>query len=268
MAVYVDDLIIMSDDDASLMQVKHALSNQFKMKDFGPLHYCLGVNIDQHESSISLDQQYYLQQVINRFGMQDSNPVSTPADINVKLIKYDGISKPVDSKKYQAMVGSLLYASVATCPDIAQAISEVSKYNSCPTEAHLTAVKRIICYIKGTLTTKLCYNKSDEAKVIGYSDANWARDLDNRCSTSGNVFLMSGGAVSWQSKRQNTVAVSTAEAEYVSLFHATQEAMWLHKLLNDNDGKDAHIPTTCMVDNQAAIAIAKKHRNKIPNKTY
>ncbi|XP_067940345.1 uncharacterized protein [Watersipora subatra] len=194
--------------------------------------------------------------------MQDSNPVSTPADINVKLLKYDGISKPVDSKKYQAMVGSLLYASVATRPDIAQAVSEVSKYNSCPTEAHLTAVKRIIRYIKGTLTTKLCYNKSDETKVIGYSDANWAGDLDNRCSTSGNVFLMSGGAVSWQSKRQNTVAVSTAEAEYVSLFHATQEAMWLHKLLNDIDGKDAHMPTTCMVDNQAAIAIAKNTATK------
>ena len=256
-AVYVDDLIIMSDTNKTLAEVKLALSDQFKMKDMGQLHHCLGLNIEQTESKILLDQQQYIEQIINRFGMQDAYTVTTPADSSVKLVKDDGISKPVDPVKYQEMVGSLIYAAVCTRPDIAQAVGEVSKYNAHPTEAHLTAVKRIIRYLKGTSHIKLTYQKSDNKNIIGYSDANWAGDLDNRHSTSGNVFLMGGGAISWLSKRQNVVAASTAEAEYISLFHATQEAAWLQRLITDIDNNNGILPIQVMVDNQAAIAMSK-----------
>ena len=125
------------------------------------------------------------------------------------------------------MVGNLLHLARATHPDIAHAVATVSKFNSEPTEAHLTAVKRIL---KGTVNLSLCYTSIGQ-KMLGYSDADWANDSDDRHSTSGNVFLMVGGAVSWLSQKQPTVALSTSEAEYMALGSATQEAVWLQRLL-------------------------------------
>ena len=143
--------------------------------------------------------------------MENSNPVSTPADVHVKLVKDDGISKPVEQKNYQAIIGSLLYLSIATCPDISQAVGVASKFCAAPTKAHLTAVKRILRHLKGSLDSKIVYHQTPNTDVVGYTDANWASDLDDRRSTSGNVFLLAGGPISWTSKRQSVVAVSTAE---------------------------------------------------------
>ncbi len=167
----------------------------------------------------------------------------------------DGVSKPVNSSTYQSMVGSLLYAAMATRPDIAQAVSVVSKFNANPNAAHLMAVKRILRYLKGTLNLALKYERSDSGTLIGYSDADWAGDQDDRRSTTGNVFLLGGGAVSWLSKKQSTVALSTAEAEYVALSQAAQECVWFRRLLSDL-GMDVS-PVMILEDNQGAIAIAK-----------
>ena len=254
-AVYVDDLIIMSDTETELNLVKSDLSSKFKMKDMGKLHYCLGITIQHDESCVKLHQKQYVEKILSRYGMEKANPVSTPADTNVKLVRDDDVSKKVDPTMYQAMVGSLLYAAVASRPDIAQAVSAVSKYNSNPTEAHLTAVKRILRYLRGTLDLALTYRKSSSG-LIGYTDSSWANDLDDRHSTTGNLFLLGEGAVSWLSKRQTVVAVSTAEAEYIALYHATQESVWLRQLLTDIDKPTTSTPVTLMVDNQAAIAIA------------
>ena len=191
-----------------------------------------------------------------KYGLQDSKPVSTPADPNVRLRKDDGVSKAVDPVLYQSMVGSLLYAAIATRPDISQAVGTVSKFNSKPSEAHLTAVKRIFRYLKGTADVSLKYMQSESAELIGYSDADYAGDLDDRHSTSGNVFLMCSGAVSWLSKKQSVVTLSTAEAEYVALSTATQEAVWLRKLL-ESFGETQDKATVVMEDNQGAICIAK-----------
>jgi len=116
------------------------------------------------------------------------------------------------------MIGSLLHASIGTRPDITQAVGVISKYCEKPTEVHLTAVKRIMRYLKGTLDHKLTFNASD-CPLIGYADANWAADLDNRRSTSGNVLCLANGPISWTSKRQSVVATSTTEAEYIAIFH-------------------------------------------------
>ena len=153
-------------------------------------------------------------------------------DSNVKLEKDDGHSKKVDAVQYQSMVGSLLHAARATRPHIAFAVSTVSKFNAAPTQAHLTAVKRIYRYLKGTLHMKLQYNCTGD-HLVRYSDADWENDLDDRHSTTGNAFVMSGGAVSWLSQKQATVALSTSEAEYVALGSAAQEAIWLQQLLFD-----------------------------------
>ena len=165
--------------------------------------------------------------MLKMFKLEDAKPVSTPADPNVKLCKDDGVSKAVDSTTYQSIVGSVLYASIATRPDISQAVAVVSKYSSNPSEAHLTAVKQILRYLKGTLDT---YRKSDKDEVLGCSDADYAGDVDDRDSTTGNLFLISGGPISWLSKKQPIVTLSTTEAEYVALSTATTEAVWIRKL--------------------------------------
>ena len=136
--------------------------------------------------------------------MDNCNPISTPADTNAKLVKEDSTSKLVDGSLYRAMVGSLLYISNATQPDIANAVGVVSLFNSKPNQTHLTAVKRIMRYLKGTIDMQLSYTRSPSTRLLGYADADWAGDIDMRRSTSGNVFIYANGAISYMSKRQTT----------------------------------------------------------------
>ncbi len=257
LAVYVDDLILITESMESMKEMKLALKKRYKMKDMGELSYILGISViqDKEKNCVFLHQKHYIEAILQKYGMHDANPVATPTDANVKLKRNDGVSKPVNSSTYQSMVGSLLYAAMATRPDIAQAVSVVSKFNANPNAAHLTAVKRILRYLKGTLNLALKYERSDSGTLIGYSDADWAGDQDDRRSTTGNVFLLGGGAVSWLSKKQSTVALSTAEAEYVALSQAAQECVWLRRLLSDL-GMDVS-PVMILEDNQGAIAIAK-----------
>ena len=254
-AVYVDDLILMCNSQDRMQELKQNLASRFKMKDMGPLHFLLGVTVVQGKDCIAIHQKQYILKLLKRFGMEDAYPVSTPADVNTKLVKSDGVSKEVDSSEYQSLVGSLLYAAIATRPDIAHAVGAVSKFCSNPSKVHLNAAKRILRYLKGTLESTLMYSKSECASPTGYADANWAGDLDTRRSTSGNLFRMSGGAVSWASKTQSSVALSSSEAEYMALSMATQEATWIQKLLSDL--KIDPQPIRIMEDNQGAIAIAR-----------
>ena len=242
-AVYVDDLILIAETLEEIQHMKDCLSETFKMKDMGELRYCLGVNFELDENGIKLSQK---QRLLEKYGLSEANTVSTPMDPNVKLVKGDKYSKGVDPILYQSMVGSLLHAARAT----RHAVGIVSKFNAEPSQARLTAVKRIFRYLKGTLDVTLQY-KSTGDKPLGYSDANWAEDLDDRHSTTGNVFLMSGGAVSWLSHKQATVALSTAEAEYIALESAIQEAMWLRQLLSDLRC-DMKMPMEILEDNQGA----------------
>lgn len=257
-AVNVDDLVILAERLQDLNRVKHELGLRFEMKDLGILHFCLGISVEQtHDRTrISIHQKKYINDMLDKFGLSNANPVSTPSDPNVKLQCNDGISKNCDATLYQSMVGSLLYCSISTRPDIAHAVSMVSKFNSDPRECHLTAAKRILRYLKGTIDLSLVYGKVEpDPGLIGFSDADWAGDMDTRRSTSGYVFLLSNGAISWSSERQTTVALSTAEAEYVALSSSCQKAIWLRKLIHEI-GYEQSEPTIMKDDNQGAIAIA------------
>ena len=199
-----------------------------------------------------MHQRQYISSLLEKYGLSQAKVSPTPADTNVKLVKEDG-SNPI---KYQSMVGSSLYAAVATRPDIAQAVGAVSKYNSCPMETHLTAVKRIFRYLKGTIDLSFKFDRSASLTLMGFTDADWAGDRDDRHSTTGNLFMMSGGAVSWLSRKQPVVALSTTEAEYIALSLATQEATWLKRLLSDITTSPSR-PVTINEDNQGTIAVAK-----------
>ena len=163
--------------------------------------------------------------------MEDSNPVETPFDAGTKLTKAEEGEDCCDQDKYQSAVGSLLYLSTRTRPDIAYAVGNVAIFSAKPTNHHWTAVKRILRYLNGTLNLGLLYSCDKEKELTGYSDADWAGDINDRKSTSGYIFQIGGAAVSWRSKKQTCVALSTAESEYMALARAFQEAIWMRQLL-------------------------------------
>ncbi len=262
LAVYVDDIILASESDEQMKNVKKLISSKFTVKDMGRLAYFLGVSVDQESKShVWVGQPAYTQKVLERFNMDASNSVATPADNSTKLIKNDGSMECVDQKLYQSAVGSLLYLSMWSRPDITYAVHHVAKFSSQPTKEHWTAVKRIMRYLQGTINYGLCYTKGGSVdgeigNILGYSDADWAGDVNDRKSTSGYLFQVCNGTVSWRSKKQTCVALSTAEAEYMALSSAAQEAVWLRNLSADLKN-DKIMPVVIYEDNQAAICITK-----------
>ena len=188
--------------------------------------------------------------------MDECKPVSTPANPEVKLVAGDESDGACNQELYQAIVGSLLYLSTKTRPDISYAVSSVARFCSKPTKEHWVAVKRILRYLKGTSNYGICYNGDTEGEVVGFSDSDWAGDISDRKSTSGFVFIQAGGAISWKSSKQTCVALSTAEAEYIALAAAVQEALWLQQLETDLLNKSIE-ETIMFEDNQSTIALAK-----------
>jgi len=188
--------------------------------------------------------------------MEDAKPATTPVNTSVKLTKADEDCETFDQGLYQSAVGSLLYLSTWTRPDITYAVSNVAKFCANPTKEHWTAVKRILRYLNGTLDFGLLYDKENESECIGYSDADWAGDLNDRRSTSGYLFQMCGTAVSWRSKKQTRVALSTAEAENMALASAAQEAIWMRQLVGELNNKPTG-PIIIYEDNQSAICMSK-----------
>lgn len=260
-AIYVDDLLIFWKNASVLDHIKKALNTSFKMKDLGTAKCCLGINIKQSNGKIELDQKNYINKVLERFNMKDCKPISTPSDLNQKLsMNSKDDSEAHDESKqripYQEAVGSLLYLAQCTRPDISFAVNDVSRFNSNFNLVHWKAVKRIMRYLKGSIDFKLIYEKGENDELHGYCDADWASDIDKRRSCTGYIFRMSRGAITWSSKRQQTIALSTTEAEYMAMASAVQEALWVRQLANELQGRTmANINLFC--DNQGAIKLAE-----------
>ena len=164
--------------------------------------------------------------------MEDCKAVAMPVEPGRKFIKLSEDETPVNVQMYQQIIGSLTYAATTTRADIAAAVNMLSKFMTKPGKGHMERVKRILRYMKGTVDYGIIYSASDNKCILsGYSDSDWAGDVDTRYSTSGYIFQVYGNTFSWISKKQKTVARSTTEAEYVALSHATQEAIWLRRLL-------------------------------------
>ena len=259
-AVYVDDIIIVCESLDYLKEMKTSLSNKYKMKDLGKLNYFLGVSIVQDDDHIFINQSAYIQSLLKKYGMENSKPVLTPIEVNCILEKAVDDSDLFDLETYQSAVGSLMYLSTRTRPDITYAVCNVAKFCTKPTRTHWSAVKRIFRYLRGTDDLGILYSKDTTRSCVGYSDADWAGDRNDRKSTSGYCFLLGSGLISWRTTKQSCVALSTAEAEYVALSGAAQEAVWLMSLFKDLhfDKKD---PMLIYEDNQSAICLAKNPKN-------
>ena len=175
----------------------------------------------------------YAENLLRKFGMEQSKSVSTPTDPSLKLVKGAEDDEAIDQERFQSAIGSLLYLSLGTRPDIAYAVSTIARFTVKPTKQHWSTLKRILRYLKGTINHGIVYRKNGMQDFIGYSDADWAGSLDDRRSTSGYLFQIGGGAITWKSRKQSCVALSTAEAEYIALAAAAQEAVWLRQLTTD-----------------------------------
>ena len=247
--------------------MKTELHNRFEMKDLGEAKVCLGLEIsrDREQKKLWLGQTEYANAVLDRFGMHDCKPISTPMDPNASYVDNKDGSILVTTAPYRQAIGSLMYLMVGTRPDLAFSDVKLAQFSASPTDEHWTAVKRVLRYVAGSLNLRIEYNgNSANKEVVGYSDSDWAGDKSDRKSTNGYVFTMCGGAVSWCSRKQTIVAASTCEAEYIGMTMASKEAMWLRRLVSDIRGKSVlENPLSLLSDNAGAIALTK---NEVVNR--
>ncbi|XP_073942519.1 uncharacterized protein [Choristoneura fumiferana] len=185
------------------------------MRDLGEINYCLGITFERDEKQIILKQRQYIETILENFGCKDCKPASTPMDTGLKLTKGTSPTKEKDIP-YQNLIGSLMYLAVATRPDIMFAVSHLSQFNNCYTSEHFQAAKTVLRYLKGTKQKdlNLTYIKGN-MKLEGAADADWASCAIDRRSVTGYVFTYGGTPISWEAKKQRTVALCTAEAEYL-----------------------------------------------------
>jgi len=281
-------------------EAKTLLANQFPVTDLGRAHYFLGIEIIQLPRQITLNQSAYIQKILERFNMTHAYTVSTPLSPGTRLegtttaqiqegeLDIEELEdSDADEKEYRSMIGSLMYLMLCSRPDIAFAVGALSRYNNAPKSSHMVAAKHLLRYVKKTshISLRLGPFVTKDLYPVLYCDADWAGDVDTWKSTGGYVCVLTEdnplreeprrSAVSWSSKRQPTVALSSTEAEYIALTQATKEAIWVSRFIAELQtvpiNPAAEDPTTedttkestpqkpatkIFVDNQGAIALA------------
>lgn len=267
LSLYVDDILLTGNCADMLSKTKSYLGSKFQMKDMGLANYVLGIRITRNRDSklLYMDQEAYLEKVLKRLNMENCKALSTPVCKGVNLSKVmcpqnEEEAREMRDVPYAQAVGSLMYAMTTTRPDICHAVGLVSRYQSNPGKAHWQAVKRIFRYLQGTKNMKLCFGLSD-LDIIGYTDADFAGDSDDRKSTSGNVFLFGGTAVFWLSKKQSCVAKYTMEVEYIACSTTVSTAVWLKCFVNSLKLNIPDKPVNMFCDNTSAISLIKSGAN-------
>ncbi|KAI3790529.1 hypothetical protein L2E82_03631 [Cichorium intybus] len=268
--MYVDDILLFGNDIPTLEGVKSFLGNCFSMKDLGEAAYILGIKIyrDRSKRLIGLSQSAYIDKILKRFKMQDSKRGFLHIPHGTTLRKSQCPSTRVELERmngipYASAIGSIMYAMLCTRPDVSYALSMTSRYQQNPGEAHGTAVKNILKYLRRTREMFLIYGGSEEnISVKCYTDASFQTDRDDSRSQSGCVFILNGGAVSWRSSKQDVVAQSTTESEYIAASEATKEVVWIRKFIEDlGVVPSIQDPVEIFCDNEGAIAQAKEPRS-------
>ncbi|KAL3523634.1 hypothetical protein ACH5RR_016468 [Cinchona calisaya] len=251
--VYVDDIVITGSDKDGISQIQTLLHSSFHMKDLGQLTYFLGLEVHHRPQGIFLNQQKYIQDLVDVAGLTNTTSVDTPMEINVKYRRDEG-ELLEDPTFYRKLVGSLIYLTI-TRPDISYAVHIVSKFMQAPRHLHLSAVRRIIKYIHGTPSRGLFFPSGSTLQLQAYSDADWAGCPDTRKSITGWGMFLGDALVSWKCKKQDSVSKSSTEAEYRAMSAACSEITWLRGLLAELGFSQAQ-PTPLHADNTSAIQIA------------
>jgi hypothetical protein len=251
--VYLDDIILTGSNSAALDHLIHTLSAEFPVKDLGDLSFFLGVEVQRVADGILLSQQRYISDLLHRTNMHLAKPISSPMSSSTQLSKFDGLSL-TDATLYRSTVGSLQYLAL-TRPDIAFSVNKVAQFMQTPRDVHWTAVKRILRYLKHTISHGLLIRRCSSSQLFAYSDADWAGCPDDRKSTSGYCVFLGRNLISWSSKKQPTVSRSSTEAEYKALANTSAELCWLQALLCEL-GVSLSAAPTLYCDNIGAIYLS------------
>ena len=250
--LYVDDIVLTASSPEFLHRIIAAFQREFSMTDMGALHHFLGISVDRRADGLFLSQKQYTLDILDRSGMRDCKPCSTPVDTHAKL-SADGVSV-ADPTHYRSIAGALQYLTF-TRPDVAYAVQQICLYMHDPREPHLAAMKRILRCLQGTLDLGFHLHRTSPVDLTVYSDADWAGCPETRRSTSGYGVFLGDNLVSWSSKRQATVSRSSAEAEYRAVANGVAEACWLRQLLHE-----LHCPlrraTVVYCDNVSAVYLS------------
>lgn len=251
--IYVDDIIFGATNDVLCEEFSECMHSEFEMSMMSELNFFLGLQIKQQSNGIFISQSKYIKDLLQKFDLGNTKSMKTPMSSSIKMDK-DENGKDVDITKYRGMIGSLLYLT-ASRPDILFSVGLCARYQSCPKESHLSAVKRIFRYLMGTMNLGLWYSKNSNFEIISYSDADFAGCKSDRKSTSGTCHFLGNSLVSWFSKKQNSVALSTTEAEYIAAGSCCAQILWMKQTLKDFDVDFKCIPIKC--DSTSAINLSK-----------
>jgi len=267
--VHVDDILFIHQDKAYIHDIAKKFNIYIKLEELGDISTFLGNNIyiDYLAKQIYIDQKDYIYKLLDKFNIYQYRPIKIPGEPGIRLKKNPYISDKQITSQYQQQIGSLLYASLKTRLDIAFAVNYCARYMSNPGQEHIKALEKIWRYLLYKPNLGLSYNCcGDNLYIKGYSDADWAGDLDSRRSTTGYIFSLSSdiglnNAISWNSQLQKSVALSSCEAEYMAMKEAIKEAIYLANIFNYiNSQLDLgylyNIPTI-LVDNESAIKLGQ-----------
>lgn len=230
--VHVDDMATVSSSDEYEKKFMNKVKSKVEIKDIGEGKSILGMEIEYGENKLYVHQKDYIRQLLHTYGMTDCNVAATPVDINQKLENHEG-SEECDVRSFQELIGKLMYLSVATRPDISFAMSYLSQFNKNPKRMHMTALKRVLRYLKGTINYKLEFGKEDSDNAIEcQTDASWDRTEDAK-SFSGILVFRRGDLIHWRSRKQPRVALSSTESELEAMVEGVKEVVWCANLLEE-----------------------------------
>lgn len=254
--LYVDDGLILSRSQAAIDSLVGKLQNEFKIT-LGNANWYVGLEIERNrkERSISIGQRAYIEKIVRKYNMEDSKAISTPADIGTYLTSANDSDCNIKFP-YRSACGSLTFAATVSRPDISYSVGEVCRFMANPNQLHVNAIKRIFRYLNRTKGMKITYDAGD-CKLIGYTDADHARDPETSRSVTGYAFMLGNGVITWKSVQQSHVTLATAESEYVALCEGAKEAIWLQDMVNEfGYGQSEKIKMLC--DNLSTIRWVKK----------
>ncbi|KAJ0551653.1 putative RNA-directed DNA polymerase [Helianthus annuus] len=252
--LYVDDIICTSSCESLVSEFKQGMQEVFEMTDMGLLQYFLGLEVKQSTDGIFVSQGQYARNLLDKFQMKGSKFEALPMSPGDKPQLEDGEDK-VNETLYRSLVGGLMYLT-HTRPDLAFSVGVLARFMQSPSKQHLAAAKKVLRYIGGTVDLGLKYERRNDLQLVGYTDSDWAGCKDDSKSVSANVFLLGNGAVSWCSKKQKTVALSSTEAEYISATTGACQAIWLKRILYDL-GINQQKETILFCDSKSAINLSK-----------